>query len=401
MKRVIVLLVCGLLLFSLVGCDTTTDSETAANDQSDSTVADDETASTGTDDEDASTGADDEAGTTESQYALEAQEAANSYANDTYFSNFENYKDFSADGAYKVAFVCKFITSSWFAPKTEGMQERADELGIEFIGIDGNNAEDAFLQGVQNAINQDVDAIILTPVTAAMVPSVIDLCKEAGVAYITTDDGGYDSDGNRVPHLGLDDFGLCYSSAVAAGEAAVERGFDVSKLKIAVLDAPSVESIHKRSLGSYQGLMDSIPGLTDDNFIWLDTIDNLTDNNISKLSGAYQANAATTDHWIVVCGGNNVWDAAFPIFDENEVDYANVLCTGVAGDATIVDAAKASEGKANSLFCSGILPAPSGRALIDLCNDLFVNGTPFPDFTGYPDYIVSGENIDQWAAEFE
>lgn len=382
MKRIIVLLLCGLMMFALIGCDTPTNSETE-NDESTSAVAGDE------------------ADATESQYAKEAREAANAYSNDTYFSNYENYKDFSEDGTYKVAFVCKFITSSWFAPKTEGMEEKAAELGIEFIGIDGNNAEDAFLQGVQNAINQDVDAIILTPVTAAMVPSVIDLCKDAGVAYITTDDGGYDAEGNRVPHLGLDDFGLCYSSAVATGEAAVARGFDITKLKIAMLDAPSVESIHARSLGSYQGLMDSIPGLTEENFIWLDTIDNLTDNNISKLSSAYQANAATTDHWIVVCGGNNVWDAAFPIFDENEVDYANVLCTGVAGDATIVDAAKASEGKANSLYCSGILPAPSGRALVELCYDLFENGTELPDFTGYPDYIVSGENIDQWASEFE
>lgn len=382
MKKIIVLLLCGLMMFALIGCDAPTDSNTE-NDESTSAVVGDEVDAT------------------ESQYAKEAREAANAYSNDTYFSNYENYKDFSEDGTYKVAFVCKFITSSWFAPKTEGMEEKAAELGIEFIGIDGNNAEDAFLQGVQNAINQDVDAVILTPVTAAMVPSVIDLCKDAGVAYITTDDGGYDAEGNRVPHLGLDDFGLLYASAVATGEAAVARGFDVSKLKIAMLDAPSVESIHARSLGTYQGLMDSIPGLTEDNFIWLDTIDNLTDNNISKLSGAYQANAATTDYWIVACGGNNVWDAAFPIFDENEVDYSKVLCTGVAGDATIVDAAKASEGKANSLFCSGILPAPSGRALIELCYDLLENGTEFPDFTGYPDYIVSGENIDQWAAEFE
>ena len=42
-----------------------------------------------------------------SQYALEAQAAANAYANDTFFDNSENYKDFNADGKLKVAFVCK------------------------------------------------------------------------------------------------------------------------------------------------------------------------------------------------------------------------------------------------------------------------------------------------------
>ena len=389
MKKLIVLLMCAMLVFSAVACTAAPAAEEAAP------AAEAVTEEVATEPEPAA----EEAAAAPSKYAEEAQVAANAYANDTYFDNHENFKDFAADGAFKVAFVCKFLTSSWFAPKSVGMQDKADELGIEFIGIDANNTEDAFLQGVQNAINQDVDAVILTPVTAAMLPSCIDLLQEAGVAYITTDDGGYDSNGNRVPHLGLDDFGLCYSAGKAAALAAVERGFDVSKLKIAMLDAPSVESIHGRSLGAYQGMMDNIPGLTDDNFIWLDTVDNLTDNNIAKFSSAYQANAASTEYWMVFCGGNNVWDAAFPIFDENGADYAKIICAGVVGDTTIAAAMSASEAKAASLFCAGILPYPSGAALIELCNDLFQNGNPFPNFTGYPEYIVSAANIDQWVVD--
>jgi ABC-type sugar transport system substrate-binding protein len=391
MKKIVVLLLCAMMVFALVGCGKPSTSESQGAATSSAAASEGTSAGTG-----------ESAVTTEqglSAIAAEAAAAANAYKNDTYFSNHENYKDFGADGVYKVAFVCKFITSSWFAPKSVGMKDKATELGIEFIGIDGNNSEDTFLQGVQNAINQDVDAIILTPVTASMLPACIDLCQEAGVAYITTDDGGYDSDGNRAPHLGLDDFWLSYSAGKAAALAAVERGFDVSKLKVAMMDAPAVESIHGRSLGAYQGMMDNIPGLTDDNFIWLDTIDNLTDNNIAKFSSAYQANTASTEYWIVFCGGNNVWDAAFPIFDENNADYSKIICSGVCGDTTIADAMSASEGKANCMFCAGILPYPSGAALIELCNDLFKNGTPFPDFTGYPEYIVSAANIDQWAID--
>ena len=392
MKKLVVLLMCAMLVFSAVAC-------TAA------APAAEEAAPAATEVATTEAAAAPEAAATDapaaatSKYAEEAKVAASAYTNDTYADNHENYKDFAADGTFKVAFVCKFLTSSWFAPKSKGMADKAKELGIEFIGIDANNSEDAFLQGVQNAINQDVDAIILTPVTAAMLPACIDLCKEAGVAYITTDDGGYDSQGNRVPHLGLDDYGLCYSAGKAAALAAVERGFDVSKLKIAMLDAPSVESIHGRSLGAYQGMMDNIPGLTDDNFIWLDTVDNLTDNNIAKFSSAYQANAASTEYWMVFCGGNNVWDAAFPIFDENGADYTKIICSGVVGDTTVAAAMNASEAKANSIFCAGILPYPSGAALIELCNDLFQNGTLFPNFTGYPEYIVSAANIDQWVVD--
>ena len=391
MKKLVVLLMCAMLVFSAVAC---TAAAPAAEEAAPAATEAATTDATAAPEAPAA-----EAPAAPSKYAEEAKVAASAYEKDTYVDNHENYKDFAADGTYKVAFVCKFLTSSWFAPKSKGMADKAKELGIEFIGIDANNSEDAFLQGVQNAINQDVDAIILTPVTAAMLPACIDLCKEAGVAYITTDDGGYDSDGNRAPHLGLDDYGLCYSAGKAAALAAVERGFDVSKLKIAMLDAPSVESIHGRSLGAYQGMMDNIPGLTDESFIWLDTVDNLTDNNIAKFSSAYQANAASTEYWMVFCGGNNVWDAAFPIFDENGADYSKIICAGVVGDTSISGAMSASEAKANSLYCAGILPYPSGAALIQLCNDLFQSGTLFPNFTGYPEYIVSAANIDQWMVD--
>jgi len=395
MKKFVAVLLCAAMVLACVGCAQQAAPASSASASSGSASSAASAASEST--IPASTSAPAKKAT--EKYAADVEKASTAYSKDKYFDNHEHYKKFGKDGKYKVAFVCKFLTSSWFGPKSAGMKAEADKLGIEYIGIDANNNEDAFMQGVQNAINQDADAIILTPVTAAMLPAVVDLCKKAGVAYITTDDGGYDAQGNRIPHLGLDDYALCYASGKAMGEAAVKRGFDVASLKIALLDAPAVESIHARNLGAYQALMDTIPGLTDDNFLWLDTVDNLTDNNINKLSSAFQANKATTKYWMVYCGGNNVWEAAFPIFDENKVDYKNVICGGVCADTSIADAMKGSADKAASLFCSGILAAPSGAALIDLCNDLFKKGKLFPNFTGYPVNIVSADNIDRWVLD--
>lgn len=334
-----------------------------------------------------------------SQYALEAQAAANAYANETFFDNSENYKDFNADGKLKVAFVCKFLTSVWFAPKSEAMQAKADEYGIEYIGIDANSSEDQFMQGLQNALNQQVDVVILTPVDANMLPACVEMCQEAGVAYLTTDDGGYDFDGNRVPHLGLDDYGLCYGAGKAMAAEAVARGFDPASLKIVMLDAPASDSIHRRSLGAYQALMDGIPGLTDANFEWVDTVDGGTDNCVNKFSGTFQAIAADAKYIMAFCGGSPVWDATFPIFDENNFDYNNAIVGGACNNDTIAAAMAGSPEKAKAIYCAGIMAAPSGEALIELCNDLFQNGTKFPDFTGYPEYIVSSANIDQWLSD--
>lgn len=311
------------------------------------------------------------------------------------------FKDFNADGKLKVAFVCKFLTSVWFAPKSAAMQERADELGIEYIGIDANSNEDTFMQGVQNAINQDVDGIILTPVNTAMLPAIVDMCKEAGVAYMTTDDGGEDADGNRVPHLGLDDYALGEASAKAMVEAAKERDFmaDPSRVSVVLVDVPAVESQHNRTQGGYDVVAAAFPDIPEENYLWLDTVDGLVDNVVAKFSSAYQSLAAKTDYWILVGTDEGAVTGTYPILEENGVDFTKVLASTICGSDQAPMLMDESEAKGKSIYFSGILPAPSGVALIDVMNDLFTNGTPIPEFTGYPENVVDYSNYKEFVAQ--
>jgi hypothetical protein len=312
------------------------------------------------------------------------------------------YKDFGADGQYKVAFVCKFITSVWFAPKSQAMQERANELGITYLPIDANSNEDTFMQGLQNAINQDVDGIILTPVNTSMLPAIVDMCKTAGVAYMTTDDGGLDSDGNRVPHLGLDDYQLGVDPAEELVKAARERGFmaDPSKVKVVMIDVPAVESFHNRLVGGYDTVKKGLPEIPESNYIWLDSVDGLVDNVVSKFSSQYQAIAAGMEYLILLGGDEGCPAGTYTILEENNFDFTKVLCSTICGSDWIPVMMNEDEIKGKSIFFSGILPAPSGRALIEVMNDLFRNGTLIPAFTGYPrnvcDYSNYKENFAQY-----
>lgn len=311
------------------------------------------------------------------------------------------YKDFNADGKYKVAFVCKFLTSVWFAPKSAAAAAEAKALGIEYIGIDANSNEDTFMQGVDNAINQDVDAIILTPVSSSMLPAIVDKCKAAGVAYMTTDDGGVDGQGNPVPHLGLDDYALGNASATKMVAAATERGFftDYTKVKIIIIDVPAVESFHNRLLGGFDAVKAAYPDFPDSQVIWLDTVDGLADNVVAKFSSTYQSEAATTEKWIILGGDEGAVAGTYPILEENGIDFTNVLTSTVCGSSQAPDIMAESTAKADSVFFSGILPGPSGKALIDILNDLFVNGTPIPMFTGYPENVCDASNYKDFVAQ--
>lgn len=307
------------------------------------------------------------------------------------------YKDFGEDGTYKVAFVCKFLTSVWFAPKNQAMQDRADELGIEYIGIDANSNEDNFMQGVQNAINQGVDGIILTPVNTSMLPAIVDLCKEAGVAYMTTDDGGEDADGNRVPHLGLDDYALGADAAAPMIAEAQARGFldDPTKVKVVMIDVPAVESFHNRLVGGYDVVAAAAPDIPEENYVWVDSVDGLLDNVISKFSSQYQSLAAGTDYWIILGGDEGCPVGTYTILEENGVDFNNVLCSTICGSDAVPVIMDEDETKGKSIYFSGILPAPSGVALIDIMYDLFENGTPIPEFTGYPENVCDYSNYQE------
>ena len=78
-----------------------------------------------------------------------------------YYSNYPNYKDFKEDGKVKVAFVCKF-SGSWFTPKANSLGETVKAAGYEYLFVDANSDEQAWIDGVENVINQDFDVVVLT-----------------------------------------------------------------------------------------------------------------------------------------------------------------------------------------------------------------------------------------------
>lgn len=124
-----------------------------------------------------------------------------------YFSNYPNYKDFKEDGVVKVGFVAK-MSGAWFTPKSEALKAVCEENGYEYLFIDANNDEQAWLDGVQNIISQEFDVAVLCPVNTALLPDAVAMLQDAGIAYFTADDPGVDAYEFHVPHHGLDDYAL-------------------------------------------------------------------------------------------------------------------------------------------------------------------------------------------------
>lgn len=404
MKKLIALLLASLLLLSLAACaaqtepaqSTPTDTTTTA-DTSD-TASSTQTAAPSGDmtEEDAEAARD--AGTLASdpQTGYEYSENTATW----YYSNYPNYKDFKADGVVKVAFVCKF-SGAWFTPKADSLGETVKGAGYEYLYIDANSDEQAWLDGIQNIINQDFDVVVMTPVNTALLPDAIQMLQDAGIAYLTTDDPGPDAYGFYSPHYGLDDYYLHNELGKLAAQAMTDRNFmdgvndDYSNFLFVIEDSPAVESIHKRNVGFYDGIKEAYPDIPDDRVIWLDCGTSLSDEVMEKFSSTLQANMGTVDKWIVSAGGADSVVPTITLFQEQGVDLNNVIMADCFSTANPFEMMMKDPAVANCCFGAALASAPSGVGMGNIIIDLVENGTPIPGFTGYAFIGTTGENVEE------
>ena len=306
-----------------------------------------------------------------------------------YYSNYPNYKDFKADGAVKVAFVCKF-SGAWFTPKQESLGQTVNDAGYEYLYIDANSDEGAWLDGIQNIINQDFDVVVMTPVNTALLPDAMAMLQDAGIAYLTTDDPGPDAYGFYSPHYGLDDYFLHNELGKLVAQAAADRDFfadvadDYSNFKLVFCDSPAVEAIHLRNVGFSDAFMAAYPDIPDSAIDWLDCGGSLGDEVIAKFAPYVEANKANVTKWVVSSGGAASVAPNVTVFKENGIDAANCLIADCFSTEEPIQVMQENKDTwKNSCFGAFLASSPSGVGMGEIIIDLVENGTPIPCFTGY------------------
>lgn len=320
-----------------------------------------------------------------------------------YNSNYPNYKDFNADGKLKVAFVCKF-SGAWFTPKANSLGETVEAAGCEYLYIDANSDEQAWLDGIQNIINQDFDAVVMTPVNTALLPDAIAMLQEAGIAYMTTDDPGADAYGFYSPHYGLDDYYLHNELGKYVAQKITEENWlegvadDWSNFLFVLQDSPAVEAIHLRNVGFYDGIM-ATHAIPEDRVIWLDCGGSLSDEVAAKFSSTVQANVGTIDKWLVSAGGAGSITPTMTLFKEAGVDLANVKFADCFSTDEPFKLMMSDPAVAACSYGAALSSAPSGVGMGNILIDLFQNGTPIPGFTGYDLIIADGSTLEQVYAD--
>ena len=311
-----------------------------------------------------------------------------------YYSNYPNYKDFNADGKLKVAFVCKF-SGAWFTPKANSLGETVEAAGCEYLFIDANGDEQAWIDGVDNIIAQDFDAVCLTPPNTELLADALAKLQEAGIAYCTTDDPGPDAYGFYAPHIGLDDYYLHNELGKHVANKIEESGWldgvDLEKVQFIVEDAPAVQAIHLRNQGFVDGIAETYPDLAA-KAVWLDCGAADGAETSAKLANSISAYIAGTEKWLVSSGGAAGVVASYTCFQENGITTDKFIiadCFSTADPVLLM-----LQDPTLQAYGATLYSAPSG-VLIGEQILKALNGEPMDAFTAYDLLITEPENAQE------
>lgn len=156
----------------------------------------------------------------------------------------------------KIGYVTNYATHEWYQNVIKGMQDRADQLGIEFEVRDANLDVAKMVSASEDFIAQGVDVLIITPVNEEGAVPLVRRAREEGVPLVL--------EGNPVRGMttmvAICDYDTGYHAGVEAGKYAEANLGGVAKVMNVGL--PLLSATVLRSNGFMDGLKTIIPDAT-------------------------------------------------------------------------------------------------------------------------------------------
>lgn len=148
----------------------------------------------------------------------------------------------------RIAYSPLTMEFDYFRFTVEGLEEVADQCGVEVLIDDPGNDAAAQVSGLENMITAGADAVIIVSVDPQAIQTAVSAADREGIpviSQVSTFEGA-------VTDVGLNETEFGRLSSRAAAEALIERKPDESTYQVAILNADS--------LGA--GLLDRKEGLT-------------------------------------------------------------------------------------------------------------------------------------------
>jgi ABC-type sugar transport system substrate-binding protein len=298
----------------------------------------------------------------------------------------------------KFAYVCKMLTHPWFIEEENGIKAKAKELGIDYIGVDANLQDEAFMQALDNVIGQGANALMVVVTHQTLGPTVIDKAREAKIPIITIDDTIVDSANLQNPHVGLPTTETGIMGGHALAKMAKERGFFGAGhvVKVMQIDMSFLSVVHDRTVGYKQALQQDLPQLKDSDFIVQDSKTGMFEENLPVASAILASHPEVT-HWIVTGINDDGALAPLRVFEEAGFPLKNVLSCGLGGYKTSYEEFQKSH---DSYIVTKLQPFKEGQNAVQILYDFITKKKVMPATTLVAGDVVTKDNYKKFNWSF-
>lgn len=283
----------------------------------------------------------------------------------------------------RIGYVVNYATHEWYQNVIKGMQDRADQLGIELEVKDANLDVAKQVSAAEDFMSQGVDVLILTPVNEEGVVPLLRRAKSEGMPVVL--------EGNPVKGMltmvAICDYDTGYHAGVEAGKIAKEK-FGGSA-KVMNVGLPLLSATVLRSEGFMDGIRTEIAdaelvhdldgGGNPDRALEVSTAALAQNDDINIIYGINDSSSL---------GGLQAWKAA-----GKSQDDLLVVGTGGEGLAFI----NAMENEPSYQVEAAMFPEKVGFTTVDAAVSIF-NDEPVPEHIVSPTAPMVG---DEWSQYYE
>ena len=293
----------------------------------------------------------------------------------------------------KVRFICKKLSDAWFTAEDKGAKLIAEELNIDYVGIDADYNNERCMQAVDSVIAEEADGVVICITDAGLSDSVIKKFSEANIPILTIDDPMVGADGVQMPYLGFPTYDFGKEGGEMLAKLAKERNFfaEGNIVKVMMLDMATVQTLHDTALGFTDALKENLPELQESDIIFTDVKTGSFDDSIAAASATFNANPDVT-HWIIPCVDDFPAYAAIKMLTENDFDFKNALVSGNGCYQPSLDIFNMGGDIANCYISNYMDPFLEGQKMMEFMNDLLRNNIPLPQDTRVGGGVVTYEN---------
>jgi ABC-type sugar transport system substrate-binding protein len=277
----------------------------------------------------------------------------------------------------KMGYTTMDLANPYFVAVTNGVKDRAAELGIEVTVHDAKSDAASQVTAIENFIAQGMDAIIVSPIDPNACKHLVTMAHDAGIPFINPHQLIEGNDAN----INLKDFDYGYAGGSIAGEwIANEMG---GEAEVAILGFPQMEALIERANGIKAGILAKAPNAK----IVSEQSANTPEQGMQAAETIMQSNPGVK----VICGTNDAGAlGAMEAVKAMGMATDDFCITGL--DATGEALAKMKQAGSIYRGTVDIDPYGTGKLIIDISLKVIAEG-PISEMVKIPMIPVTSANI--------